>query len=84
MGAPIFFNSTYLEGPKGYELVESQRRLKAETNGVLYLSAILLGFCWVTLFLRFFARGRLMKNAVGWDDWSMLGAVVSALPPSSE
>ncbi|KAF2151755.1 hypothetical protein K461DRAFT_321931 [Myriangium duriaei CBS 260.36] len=70
-----FFNSTILEGPLGYTLVESTDKLRGSTYGVLILCIILLPLSWLALALRVFTRTRLIK-AFACDDYAMAFTVV--------
>ena len=38
--------------------------------------------CIISVALRFWVRGRLVK-AIGWDDWTILLALVCSFPPLS-
>lgn len=76
MSSPGFFDSPFLQGPEGYLLVENEQRLRNESYGVLALTWILLVTSWVTIVLRFYARGRVLRS-IGYDDWTMLATVVS-------
>lgn len=54
---------------------EHLQEARSRANSVFIVAGTFLALSWLTLCLRFWVRGRLIRN-LGWDDWTMLATVV--------
>ena len=58
-----------------------QQRAQYRTDTATVTTGAFLALAWLTISLRFWVRGLLIRS-IGWDDWTMLLTIVRSKCPS--